>query len=72
MVLISGYETTASTLQFIIFILSKLSDIQERVRDEINEVVGDRPEITYEDLGKMNYMWQVVQETLRMYPPIQR
>uniref|UniRef100_A0A914DX68 Cytochrome P450 n=1 Tax=Acrobeloides nanus TaxID=290746 RepID=A0A914DX68_9BILA len=71
-VLNAGYETTATTLQNIVYIIAKLPEIQEKMRDEIMEVIGDKAEIVYEDLSKLKYINQVVQETLRMYPPAPR
>jgi cytochrome P450 len=71
-VLNAGYETTATTLMNIVYIIAKLPEIQEKMRDEIMEVIGDKAEIVYEDLSKLKYINQVVQETLRMYPPAPR
>lgn len=41
-----------------------------RLQDEIDEVVGCRTEITFEDLSKLEYCGQVFKETLRMYPVV--
>jgi cytochrome P450 len=71
-VLAAGYETTASTLHMIIYIISKMPEIQEKMRDEIMEVIGDKEEIVYDDIAKLKYVNQVVQETLRMYPAVAR
>uniref|UniRef100_A0A914CD05 Cytochrome P450 n=1 Tax=Acrobeloides nanus TaxID=290746 RepID=A0A914CD05_9BILA len=71
-VLVAGYETTAFTLQMVIYIISKIPEIQEKMRDEIMEVIGDKTEIDYDDITKLKYINQVVQETLRMYPPAAR
>lgn len=70
--LIAGYETTAFTLQMIIYMMSKMPEMQERVRNEIMEVIGEKDDFEYEDVAKLKYMQQVVQETLRMYPPVSR
>lgn len=70
--LVAGYETTGSTLHFIVYCLAALPKIQEKVREEIMEVVGDEKEITYEHIKKLIYLDQVVQETLRMYPAASR
>lgn len=40
--LIAGYETTASTLQFIAYELAHNPEIQEKCHRQIMEAVGDR------------------------------
>uniref|UniRef100_A0A914CRE5 Cytochrome P450 n=1 Tax=Acrobeloides nanus TaxID=290746 RepID=A0A914CRE5_9BILA len=71
-VLAAGYETTAFTLQMVIYIISKMPEIQEKMRDEIMEVIGDKVEIEYDDIIQLKYINQVVNEALRMYPPAAR
>eukprot|EP00731_Ephydatia_muelleri_P028766 Em0020g410a len=36
---------------------------------EIADVIGDRKEVTADDVDKLKYTEQVIQEVLRMYPP---
>ena len=67
--LIAGYETTATTLHFLCYILSRRPDVQERLRREVLEVLDGREHIEYEDMPKLQYLNQVISETLRMYPP---
>uniref|UniRef100_A0AC34RBZ9 Cytochrome P450 n=1 Tax=Panagrolaimus sp. JU765 TaxID=591449 RepID=A0AC34RBZ9_9BILA len=69
--LAAGSETTASTLHFVTYILSLKPEIQEKVRSEAFQVLGQdlSKEVTMEDLNKLKYMDQVILETLRMYSP---
>ena len=39
------------------------------MREEIDIVLGDKNEITYEDLSRLNYVSCVIKETLRLWPP---
>lgn len=39
-----------------------------RARTEIDEVMGARPNVTYEDLTKLEYIGCVFKETLRKWP----
>jgi cytochrome P450 len=55
-------------MQMIIYVLAKIPEIQNKVRDEIYEVMGDREEVEFEDIPNLKYLYQVIQETLRMYP----
>ncbi|XP_055348355.1 cytochrome P450 3A5-like [Paramacrobiotus metropolitanus] len=68
----AGYETTASTLAFLTHSLAVHPGIQERLRQEILEVVGDSDTVTYDHLSQMEYLDCCVNETLRMYPPAVR
>lgn len=65
--LIAGHETTAAVLTWALFELSKNDDIMTKLREEIDDVVGDR-QPTYEDIEKMKYLRLVIAETLRLYP----
>uniref|UniRef100_A0A914CXD4 Cytochrome P450 n=1 Tax=Acrobeloides nanus TaxID=290746 RepID=A0A914CXD4_9BILA len=66
--ILSGQDATAYAMQMIIYVLAKIPEIQNKVRTEINEVMGDREEVEFEDIPNLKYLYQVIQETLRMYP----
>ena len=40
----------------------------DRLCEEVDEVIGQKPEITNDDLNKLEYMNLVWKETLRLYP----
>ena len=40
-----------------------------RCRKEVDEIIGSRSEITYEDVTKLKYIGCVFKEALRLYPP---
>ncbi|XP_038601969.1 HHIP-like protein 1, partial [Tachyglossus aculeatus] len=66
---IAGHETTANQLAFTILELSRHPEILEKLQAEVDEVVGCKRDIEYEDLGKLQYLSQVLKEALRLYPP---
>ncbi|KAF2894454.1 hypothetical protein ILUMI_11716 [Ignelater luminosus] len=67
----AGYETSSTTMTFCLFELTQNLEIQQNVRDEINKVLKKHNgEITYDALMEMKYMGQVIDETLRKYPPL--
>ncbi|XP_005106301.1 cytochrome P450 3A29 [Aplysia californica] len=68
--IMAGYETMSSTLQYIFYEISRNRYMQENIVDEIQRVIGDKSEPTYEDLQKLKYTEAVINETLRYYPPI--
>ncbi|XP_066257293.1 probable cytochrome P450 6a13 [Euwallacea similis] len=69
---IAGFDTSSSTMHFALYELCRNPELQEKTRREILRVLGDHNgEITYESLQEMTYLRQVIDETLRMYPPVQ-
>lgn len=65
---VAGYETTANTLQFLLALLAKHPEKQQKVIDEIRTTNLD--EHSYmEWFKKLPYTHAVIQETLRLYPP---
>ncbi|KAJ6661920.1 hypothetical protein lerEdw1_013091 [Lerista edwardsae] len=65
----AGHETTSNQLSFTIMELGRQPEILMRLQAEVDEVVGMKREITYEELGKFQYLSQVLKEVLRLYPP---
>ncbi|MEU4765748.1 cytochrome P450 [Actinosynnema sp. NPDC023794] len=68
-VMLAGHETTASTLGWTFHLLDRHPEIKERVRAEAQSVLGDRMP-TYEDLHGLRYTSMVVEEVMRLYPPV--
>ncbi|XP_028780615.1 cytochrome P450 89A2-like [Neltuma alba] len=67
----AGTDTTSTALQWIMANLVKYSHVQQRVVEEIREVMRDREEkeVKEEDLSKLPYLKAVVLEGLRRHPP---
>ncbi|XP_073433809.1 cholesterol 24-hydroxylase-like isoform X2 [Dendrobates tinctorius] len=65
---IAGHETTANQLSFTVMELARSPEILEKAQDEVDEVIGARRDIEYDDIGKLQYLNQVLKETLRLYP----
>ncbi|AXG81731.1 cytochrome P450 [Streptomyces paludis] len=68
--LIAGHETTSGTLAFALYFLSQHPEVLRAVRREVDGLWGDAadPEPTYEDIGRLRYTRQVLNETLRLWP----
>ncbi|XP_072996086.1 cytochrome P450 89A2-like [Typha latifolia] len=64
----AGTDTTTTALQWIMANLVKNQEIQRKVAEEIERVVGER-EIEEEDIEKMKYLKAVILEGLRRHPP---
>jgi cytochrome P450 len=65
----AGHETTANALSFALHLLSKHPDWLRKVRDEANAVFGERLP-TIDDVKKLPIAQMVIEETLRLYPPV--
>ncbi|NXU48195.1 CP46A hydroxylase, partial [Turnix velox] len=67
---VAGHDTTANQLSFTVMALGQHPEILERVQAEVDEVLGAKRDIVYDDLGKLKYLSQVLKESLRLYPPV--
>ncbi|KAH7696147.1 cytochrome P450 3A24-like protein [Aphelenchoides avenae] len=68
----AGYDTTGNLLHFALYHVAKLPEIQDKLQAEVDEVIGDSEEVTYEHIINMPYLMQVINETLRICPPVFR
>uniref|UniRef100_A0A182MT54 Cytochrome P450 n=1 Tax=Anopheles culicifacies TaxID=139723 RepID=A0A182MT54_9DIPT len=69
---VAGFETSSTVMNFCLYELAKNADIQERLREEINHAIEiNGGELTYEVVMGQEYLGQVVNETLRKYPPLE-
>lgn len=67
-IFLAGHETTATLLSWTFYLLGQHPEAEERMRAEFAEVlVGRNP--GFEDVGRLSYTRQVIDETLRLYPP---
>uniref|UniRef100_A0A3Q3VN53 Cholesterol 24-hydroxylase n=1 Tax=Mola mola TaxID=94237 RepID=A0A3Q3VN53_MOLML len=67
---IAGQETTANLIALCIMQLAKHPDVLEKLKKELDEVIGMKQDLSYDDLGQLVYLSQVLKETLRLYPPV--
>ncbi|BFV60901.1 cytochrome P450 [Kitasatospora sp. CMC57] len=67
--LLAGHETTASTLSWTFLLLDQHPLVLEKVHAEVVEVLGDRQPVP-EDLHRLTYTSQVLEEVMRLYPPV--
>ncbi len=65
---VAGHETTASTLNWTWWLLATNPDVQMRVAEE-QRVADDLGHASYAGLIRLPYTRQVVDESMRLYPP---
>lgn len=80
--MIAGKDTSANTLSWFLYMLTKNPLIQEKVAQEVRDVVGITIQvdeanidelvenITDANLDKMHYLHATITETLRLYPAV--
>ena len=66
---LGNYETTTTTLCFTAYLLATNPEVQERLIAEIDDVIGDRTKLTYQDVSDLTYLDMVLHEAMRVYPP---
>jgi cytochrome P450 len=67
--LLAGHETTANLLTWAIWLLGLHPEIAARLRAEIETALGGRPP-TLDDLPRLGYVRMVLEEAMRLYPPV--
>jgi cytochrome P450 len=63
---VAGIETTSAALAGALYELARLPDIERRVIDELDQVLGGRLP-TFEDLPRLDYTRRFLREILRRY-----
>jgi cytochrome P450 len=67
-IFLAGHETTANALTWTWYLLSKHPEVERRLHDEIDEVLGLRNPV-FEDVASLRYTEMVFAESMRLYPP---
>ncbi|KAF9457419.1 cytochrome P450 [Collybia nuda] len=69
-ILLAGRDTTGCSLTFTLYMLAEHPSVLKKVREEIIEHLGLERSPTFDDMRKMKYLRAVINETLRLYPPV--
>ncbi|MGE1163094.1 cytochrome P450 [Peribacillus simplex] len=67
-IFLAGHETTANALSWALYALSLNPEIQSKLFCEVDSIIGRRTP-SPDDFMKLPYTQNIIQETLRMYPP---
>ncbi|MFK7994678.1 MAG: cytochrome P450 [Granulosicoccus sp.] len=66
-IIVAGHETTAGTLNWAWYLLSQHEEQERTLHEEVDALaVGPG----FNDLAKLGYTRRVIEETLRLYPPV--
>ena len=66
--IVAGHETTALTLSWALYLCAFDQGVQDAARAQAKTVLGDRA-ASAADIARLPLIRQIVDETLRMYPP---
>lgn len=64
---VAGFETSSTTTTYCLHELAQNQEIQDKLRKEIHETMGERRTITYEDVFAMSYLDKVVSGIIHLY-----
>ncbi|KAL3271097.1 hypothetical protein HHI36_021593 [Cryptolaemus montrouzieri] len=66
---VGGTDTSAVTSCFFLTMMGMYQDIQDKVFEEIMDILGPDRTPTMEDLSKLKLLERCLKETLRLFPP---
>ncbi|MCX7097879.1 MAG: cytochrome P450 [Methylococcales bacterium] len=65
----AGQETAANTLAWAWYLISQSPAVEQRLHEELDAVLGTNP-VSYGDFSKLVYTRAIIEETMRLYPPV--
>ncbi|KAH7067184.1 cytochrome P450 [Paraphoma chrysanthemicola] len=65
----AGGDTSANTLSWSVYTLSKHQDIQDKLRSEITSLYDNEPNPPYASIDALRYLDAFIKEILRLYSP---
>ena len=68
-IFLAGHETTANALSWALYLLGTSPDVWRKLAAEVDAVLEGGRRATPADFARLTYTQQVMQETMRLYPP---
>lgn len=68
-IFLAGHETTATALTWTFYLLTKHTDVYQKLKKEVKDVVGD-DELTLQHLKQLKYSKACINESMRLFPPV--
>lgn len=69
-IIIGGSETTATALSGAVYFLCSNPDTMQELQKEIRAAFTNEKDITFTSVSQLKYLLAVLNESLRMYPPV--
>lgn len=68
-IFLAGHETTANALTWTLYLLSQHPSVRAKLEAEVEAALGNRTP-RFEDLPQLGYVLAVINESMRLYPPV--
>ncbi|RDD37852.1 Cytochrome P450 4F1 [Trichoplax sp. H2] len=68
--LFAGHDTTSTSISWLLYSLASNPDYQKKCQEEIDNVLGDRTEIAWEDLSSLPYLTLCIKESQRLHTTV--
>lgn len=67
-IFIAGHESSANVLSWALYEIAQHPEVQHKLRQEVDAI--DWANFNFQDLHALSYCTQVLNETMRLYPPL--
>lgn len=68
---LQGFETTATTVSYIVLMLAMYPDYQQQAFEEIQEIFSTQnSDVLAEDIGKLQFVNRFIKESMRVNPTV--
>ncbi len=68
--IVAGHETTALALAWSLYLLANDQAVQTRARQQVQSVLSGGHAASLDDINQAPYLEQILQEAMRLYPPV--
>jgi cytochrome P450 len=68
--IVAGFETSANTLNWVWHLIAGHPEVEQRLIEEAATLMPDAASVTADNATAMKYTQQVLEEALRLYPPV--
>ena len=68
--IVAGFETSANTLNWVWYLIARHPEIEAMLVDEARQILPSVSAVSADSVNSMQFTQQVLEETLRLYPPV--
>lgn len=68
-IFVAGNETTANAMAWTLYLLSQNPAAEAKMTEEIDRLLSEDPNLTFETANRFQYVRMVIDESMRIFPP---